>query len=45
MGPGKYGELIPIKKPTEVDVATENIPESKTNKEKTSMSGPDNIFY
>ena len=43
MGPGKYGEFIPIKKPTEVDVTTENIPESNTNKDKTSIPGPDNI--
>ena len=43
MGPAKYGEFIPIKKPTDVDVATENIPESNTNKEKTSMPGPDNV--
>ena len=43
MGPGKYGELIPIKKPTELDVTTENIPKPDTNKDKTSMPGPSNI--
>ena len=43
MGPGKYGEFIPIKKPTEADVTTENTPHSNTNKDKTSMTGPDNV--
>ena len=43
MEPGKYGEFIPIKKPTEFDVTTENIPKSNTNKDKTSMPGPDNV--
>ena len=43
MGPGKYGELIPIKKSTESDVTTENIPKPDTNKDKTSMTGPGNV--
>ena len=43
MGPGKYGEFIPIKKPTESDVTTENILKSNTNKDKTSMPGPSNV--
>ena len=43
LGPGKYGEFIPIKKPTESDVTTENILKSDTNKDKTSMPGPSNV--
>ena len=43
MGPGKYGEFNPIKKPTESDVTTENIPKANTNKDKTSMPGPSNV--
>ena len=43
MGPGKYREFIPIKKPTELDVTTENILKPNTNKDKTSMPGPGNV--
>ena len=43
MGPGKYGEFIPIKKSTESDVTTQNIPKPDTNKDKTSMTGPGNV--
>ena len=43
MGPGKYGEFIPIKKPTESDVTTENMPKPDTNKDKINMPGPGDV--
>ena len=38
MGLGKYGELIPIKKPTDFDVTTEN---TNTAMDKTNMPRPE----